>query len=99
MEEGVLVLGEQAFYHCEGITEIQIPDSVIFLMNNTFEGCTGLSSIRLPSSMSRIVNGAFIGCTGLKDVYYEGSQEEWEKMTEHFDIGLDKGTKIHYLLH
>lgn len=40
------------------------------------------SSVFIPSAVSRIDDSAFVWCYNLASVYYEGTKEEWEKLTE-----------------
>ena len=61
-------IGERAFYYCDGLTSITIPDSVASIGDYTFYGCTGLTSITIPDSVTSIGRYAFNGCTGLTSV-------------------------------
>ncbi len=42
-----------------------------------FIGCTSLTSVVIPSSIKTIGTYAFTDCTSLTDVYYTGTEEEW----------------------
>ena len=49
----------------------------------------GLTSIKItPESMTNIGYMAFSGCTGLADVYYGGSERQWNAIT--IDDGNDR---------
>lgn len=39
--------------------------------------CSGVTDIEIPSSVASIGYSAFGDCSGLKDVYYTGTQEQW----------------------
>ncbi len=56
-----------------------IPDdgSVTSINENAFGECVGLTSITIPDSVTSIGYGAFEYCYGLTDVYFSGSEEEW----------------------
>ena len=41
-------IGEYAFYHCWGITSIEIPSSVTSIGSKAFSGCSRLESITIP---------------------------------------------------
>ena len=43
---------------------------------------TNLFSIEIPNSVTEIGSYAFSGCTNLKNIYYTGTQEEWDKITK-----------------
>ena len=56
---------ESAFRGCNGLTSINIPDSVTSIGNYAFSGCSGLTSVTIPNSVTSIDNHAFSGCSGL----------------------------------
>ena len=67
-------------YDAKGAVEIptKIKDiAVTSIRNYAFYGCRRLTSIEIPSSVTSIGEGAFMDCSGLKDVYYTGTQEQW----------------------
>ena len=54
IEEGVTLIGDEAFLYCTGLTSIKIPDGVISIGNEAFSGCTGLTSAAIPDSATSI---------------------------------------------
>lgn len=61
-----------------------------------FVGCDALKSIVIPKSVTSIGPMAFNWCFGLTDVYYEGTEEEWNNIAVGSDnIYLTIAT-IHY---
>ena len=52
-----------------------------------FEDCKRLTRITIPVSVEYIGRYAFDGCTKLKDVYYKGTDSEWE------EVDIDSGNE------
>ena len=74
---GVQMIGGMAFYDCDGLTEVIIPEGVISIGTSAFAFCEKLAQITIPASMTFINGNAFEGCSALTDVYYGGTQEQW----------------------
>ena len=64
----VTYIGWSAFFNCEDLSAITLPDSLQQISPFAFVGCTGLTSIKIPKSVTEIGEGAFAGCTGLTSV-------------------------------
>ncbi len=58
-------IGSDAFYNCNTMTSVSIPQGVKNIGYSAFYGCTGLTSLTIPDSVSAIGDSAFYGCTGL----------------------------------
>ena len=76
----VIYIGRSAFYNCKNLSEIKIPAGVSHIYKGTFGYCTGLKNITIPAGVTEIEDSAFEECTSLTDVYYGGSEEEWERI-------------------
>ena len=64
----VTSIGERAFYECNGLTSITIPNSVTSIGNSAFYFCSGLTSITIPNSVTSIGEGAFSYCYDLTSI-------------------------------
>ncbi len=47
INNGVVEIGENAFYNCAGLTSIEVPNGVEKIGAGAFKGCTGLASVTL----------------------------------------------------
>ena len=106
----VTEIGGYAFDGCSGLTRIEIPPSVTSIGEAAFSDCSGLTRIEIPSSVTSIGNYAFRDCIGLKDVYYTGTQEQWNAISFGYggdasdvfviyDEDLDENISIPFTLH
>ena len=77
--DSVTTIGASAFCHCDNLVSIIIPNYVTSIDNYVFSGCYNLTSIVISNVIS-IGIGAFYDCNNLDDVYYIGTQEEWNKI-------------------
>ncbi len=71
----VIGIGEYAFYMCESLTEVTIPEGVADIGDMSFYGCHGLAAVSIPGSVTRIGAAAFGEC-GLTSVTIPDSVEE-----------------------
>ena len=77
-------IGEMAFYNCEGLTSITIPDGVTSIGDEAFSH-SSLTSITIPDNVTSIGNSAFSGCSSLTTVNYMGTEEQWNEITIGYD--------------
>ena len=64
----VTTIGASAFYLCEDLNSITIPNSIVSIGSSAFRACSGLSSINIPNSVSTIWDEAFSGCSKLTSI-------------------------------
>lgn len=99
---------------CDAEGTIEIPKeikgiAVTSIGSEAFRGCSGLTSIEIPAGVTEIGYSAFEGCSGLKDVYYTGTQEQWDNIWGsgndasdvfyYYDEDLGKNISIPFTLH
>ena len=70
-------LGRGVFAECTALTSIVVPGDIETIENMTFYRCTALTSVTIPKSVTKICTKAFQKCSSLTDIYYTGTEEEW----------------------
>ena len=61
-------IGENAFYDCDSLTSVNIPNSVTSIGDYAFYDCDSLTSVNIPNSVTSIGDYAFCSCDCLKSV-------------------------------
>ncbi len=61
----VISIGEDAFYRCDDLFDVTIPNSVTSISSNAFSDCSRLTSITIPNSVTSIGEMAFYNCSSL----------------------------------
>lgn len=61
-------IGECAFWQCDKITSIQLPDGLIKIEDEAFHFCQGMTEINIPDTVNSIGMRAFICCDKLQTV-------------------------------
>ena len=67
----VRAIGDDAFYNCDSLTSVTIPDSVTSIGNNAFSGCSSLTGVTISDSVTSIGYNAFYGCNSALYTEYE----------------------------
>ncbi len=61
-------IGRGAFYGCESLKSVNIPNGVTTIEGGAFHECSSLLSVNIPNSVTAIERSAFSGCTSLQSV-------------------------------
>ncbi len=95
ISDSVTTIGDSAFYWCDNLTSVTIGNSVTSVGEFAFYGCNSLTCITIPDSITTIGEKAFENCASLKDVYYSGTEKEWNKIS----IGPDNASLLSAIIH
>ncbi len=66
---GLQSIDAYAFWSCENLTSITIPDGVTAIDYSAFAGCRSLTSITIPQTVTSIDTEVFAGCSSLSAIY------------------------------
>ena len=69
---GVITIGDDAFFSCDGLKNVTIPNSVTNIGDSAFFGSNNLESLQIPESVTTIGNSAFQSCENLRQVDFLG---------------------------
>ena len=68
LAEGTTCIAGSAFFNCNNLKSITLPDSVASIGASAFNNCKGLASITIPDSVTSIGESAFYGCESLTNI-------------------------------
>ena len=77
----VTSIGGDAFSGCAALTSVEIPNGVTAIGGSTFSNCIRLAKVTIPKSVTSIGKNAFYYCESIADVYYDGTEEDWAKIS------------------
>lgn len=96
LPDSVTTIAAGMFYSCTSLTSITMGKKVTAIGDSAFRYCSSLKSITIPNSVTEIGWSTFGDCTAFTDVYYNGTEAQWKKIT------VDEGNEpllnatIHY---
>lgn len=90
--DSVKVIREFAFYNYRLLYEITMSEGVTIIEDGAFGSCQNLRGVFIPKSVTKIRAGAFDNCDKLTDIYYAGTEAEWNSIQI---IGII-GITVHY---
>ena len=93
---GLTKINIGAFACCSSLTTLEFPSNMDFIGFAAFEDCVNLESIVMPNSVTTIGEYAFVDCINLTDVYYNGSEEEWNAISIGKNNDELKNATIHF---
>lgn len=93
---GVSVIGYDAFANCSYIESVTLSVGVRSIGTNAFKECSQLEQVVIPNSVKIISPGAFQNCSNLQDIYYQGTEQEWNSISLGANWNVGVNATIHY---
>lgn len=78
--EGVTTIDGYAFYGCSSLSSINIPESVTVIHERLFANAACIRRVALPKGLKCVEADAFYGCRNIQEVFYAGSEAEWNAL-------------------
>ena len=103
LAEGLTSLGLYSICRgCSSLTTITIPQGITTIGSDSFLNCYGLKELHLPNSLTTIEDQAFMNCNAVTDVYFYGSESQWNAVqigdhNEPFDSWKWPPLNMHFL--
>lgn len=93
---GVFVIGYDAFANCSYIESVTLSVGVRNIGTNAFRNCSQLEQVAIPNSVKTISPRAFQNCSNLRDIYYQGTEQEWNSISLGANWNDGVNATIHY---
>ena len=73
-------IGERVITFSSALRHITLPKGMTSVNEIAFWDSNGLRSITIPTSIKIVGDDAFLNCTNLTDIYYEGTESDWNSI-------------------
>lgn len=94
--DSIQEIGTSAFGTCTSLTSVTFPEGLAGIGESAFWGC-GFTFFDIPASVTSIGNSVFYACGSLRDIYFAGTQEEFEAAVGSNHLSTD--ANLHYGSH
>lgn len=93
----VKYIGEGAFENCYDLEQVTLPAQLREISEELFCACPNMKQITIPGGVTSVGPAAFMHCAALEDVYYYGTEAQWQSIR--IDVYNDelKNANIHFL--
>lgn len=79
--ETVESIGESTFFNCSNLKNVTFSDSITSIPSCTFFWCENLTTVAIGKNAKNIGLTAFEHCDNLAEIYYNGTEQEWNTIT------------------
>ena len=78
---GITQLEKNVLYNCTALKTLRVSEGVTRIVKESLLGCTALETMYLPESLTKIDTRALYRCNALKDIYFAGSENDWNNIS------------------
>ncbi|MDE7297068.1 MAG: leucine-rich repeat domain-containing protein [Clostridia bacterium] len=83
------------FAGCTSLSTIKFGNAVETIAKSAFERCAALQAVSLPATLKNIGAFAFSSCNALADLYFAGTQTQWDEVEQGEFWNQKEGDPIH----
>jgi len=95
LPSGIAKIGSETFYGCTNLEKVSIPEGITCIEGLAFGNCTKLKTITFPVSITSLFGRIFEN-SGLTDIYYAGTEEEWNTIQFYSEDVIPSSVTIHF---
>lgn len=86
---GLKKVEESAFYNCDKLTSVTLPEGCLSIGYGAFMFASSLVSLVLPASLASIGESAFDSCSKLASITFAGTKAQWNEIEKGEDWNCD----------
>ena len=83
LPSSVTFIDDWAFSNCTALSSITLPDSITGISDFMFCSSVNMKSITIPASVTSVGDWAFTDCWALTDIYFSGTETQWQALLKH----------------
>ena len=87
-----------AFCFCYNLNSVTIGKGITAIPDFAFRACDNLTTVTIPASVTAIGENAFSYCTKLTDVYYDGTESQWNAIPTEEGNECLQSANIHFAM-